>query len=141
MIDYVAVYADKLLAESNRDHLQKECDRLVVKLSELKVDDERWYETYNELIKGTPLEFTDYNVKYHLQEFDMETSLDYLKQAKHNLFETFLAVSDEFDGTDYMQGKKDGLRLAMAVMGDPEWLDFNRGNSRSRNSYGKKQED
>lgn len=137
----IAVYADRLIAGSNRDHLQKEADDLSIQLCELKVDEDEWFEKYTQMIKDTHLEFTDYDVKYHIEEFDMETSLDYLKKAKHNLFETFLVVADEFDGTDYQQGKKDGLRLAMAVMGDPEWLDFNRGNSRSRDSYGKKQED
>lgn len=132
----IAVYADKLLAESNRDYWQKEVDKTEKAARELDSYADDYIEQYEALIKDSPLEFTDYNVKYYIQEFDMETSLDYLSQAKHNLFETFLAVSDEFDGTDYMQGKKDGLRLAMAIMGDPEWLDFNRGNSRSRDNYG-----
>jgi hypothetical protein len=96
----IAVYADKLLAESNRDYWQKEADKVEEAVRELDIYSDDYMEQYKALIKDIPLEFTDYNVKYHVQEFDMETSLDYLSQAKHNLFETFLAVSDEFDGTE-----------------------------------------
>lgn len=49
---------------------------------------------------------------------------DYQEQI-YQIFELFNDVRDEFDGSEYQQGKKDGLRLALAIMQrDPEWVSY-----------------
>lgn len=57
---------------------------------------------------------------------------EYLVEGKDEIFELFVKVRDEFDGTEYMQGKKDGLRTALALLGMPEMIAFNRGNGGAR---------
>lgn len=59
-------------------------------------------------------------------------SLEYLSNAKDEIFELFQRVRDDFDGSEYMQGKKDGLRIALALLGIPEMLQFNRGGGMAR---------
>jgi hypothetical protein len=67
------------------------------------------------------------------QELSMAlASLEYLSNAKDEIFELFQRVRDEFDGSEYMQGKKDGLRIALALMGMPEMLQYNRGGGMAR---------
>ena len=63
-------------------------------------------------------------------------NLKYLQNGKDEIFELFCAVSDEFDGSEYQQGKKDGLRSALALLGMSDMSDFNRGGVRSRDNYG-----
>lgn len=58
-------------------------------------------------------------------------SLEYLLNGKDEIFELLCQVRENFDGTEYMQGKKDGLRTALALLGMPEMLMFNRGNGMS----------
>lgn len=51
-----------------------------------------------------------------------------LYEAGQRVFDLFMAVSEEFDGSDHMQGKKDGLRLAISILFDePKWAQFNTG--------------
>lgn len=58
---------------------------------------------------------------------------EFLSNAKFEIFELFVSVSDEFDGSEYQQGKKDGLRTALALLGNPEFIAYNRGNGGARN--------
>lgn len=58
--------------------------------------------------------------------------LDYINEQIHELFEFFVSFADEFDGSEYQQGKKDGLRVALSFVSDPSWIDFNRGMRNSR---------
>jgi len=53
-------------------------------------------------------------------------SHDFLSDAKDEIWELFVAVRDDFDGSEYQQGKKDGLRSALALLGTPEMIAFNR---------------
>ena len=53
-------------------------------------------------------------------------SHDFLSDAKGEIWELFVAVRDDFDGSEYQQGKKDGLRSALALLGTPEMIAFNR---------------
>ena len=50
----------------------------------------------------------------------------YLSNGKNEIFELLINVREKFDGTDYQQGKKDGLRSALALLSNPEILSFNR---------------
>lgn len=59
-------------------------------------------------------------------------SAEFLAEGKDEIFELFVRIRDEFDGTDYMQGKKDGLRTALSLLGLPEMIAFNRGNGGAR---------
>ena len=59
-------------------------------------------------------------------------NLDYLRNAKEEIWQLFVATLDEFDGTEYMQGKKDGLRIALALLGVDGLTDYNRGGKMSR---------
>ena len=43
-------------------------------------------------------------------------SHDFLSDAKDEIWELFVAVRDDFDGSEYQQGKKDGLRSALALL-------------------------
>jgi hypothetical protein len=62
----------------------------------------------------------------------MTANIEYLQNAKDEIFELFCDVRDKFDGSEYQQGKKDGLRLALALLGMPEMTAFNRGNAGAR---------
>ena len=53
-------------------------------------------------------------------------SHDFLSDAKDEIWELFVAVRDDFDGSEYQQGKKDGLHSALALLGTPEMIAFNR---------------
>jgi hypothetical protein len=67
------------------------------------------------------------------QKLRMEiASLKYLADAKDEIFELFASIREGFDGSEYQQGKKDGLRTALALLGMPEMLAFNRGNGGAR---------
>lgn len=47
-----------------------------------------------------------------------------MKDVMWNVQLLLEAVNDEFDGSEYQQGVKDGIRRALIVMGDPQfaWL-------------------
>ncbi len=64
----------------------------------------------------------------------VKANLEFLQQAKQEIFELFEDVRNNFDGSDYQQGKKDGLRLALALLGNPKWASFNRGQALSNQS-------
>lgn len=58
---------------------------------------------------------------------------DYLSDQAYEVMELFCSIRDEFDGSEYQQGKKDGLRLALAlVSGNPTWKNLNRGGNEAR---------
>ena len=59
-------------------------------------------------------------------------SLESLSEGKQEIWELFEKVREDFDGSDYMQGKKDGLRIALALLGAPEMIAFNHGNGDAR---------
>ena len=59
-------------------------------------------------------------------------SYDFLSNAKDEIWELLIAVRDSFDGSEYQQGKKDGLRSALAILGTPEMASFNRGGGMAR---------
>lgn len=59
-------------------------------------------------------------------------SYDFLSDAKDEIWELLIAVRDSFDGSEYQQGKKDGLRSALAILGTPEMASFNRGGGMAR---------
>ena len=52
-------------------------------------------------------------------------SLEFLQAGKQDIVELLLAVRERDDGTDYVQGKKDGLRSALALLGIPEMQSLN----------------
>ena len=55
-----------------------------------------------------------------------------LQDAKFEILEVFQAVRDAFDGSEYMQGKKDGLRIALSLLGSPDHASLIRGNKNAR---------
>jgi hypothetical protein len=57
---------------------------------------------------------------------------EYLSNGKQEIWELLESVRESFDGDEYTQGKKDGLRSALALLGNPEMVDFNRGNRNAR---------
>lgn len=68
-----------------------------------------------------------------IERLRMELSgMQYLSEGKDEIFELFIRIREDFDGTEYMQGKKDGLRTALALLGTPEMAAFNRGNGGAR---------
>jgi hypothetical protein len=74
-----------------------------------------------------------------MKEFTLEqqlmmatASLEYLSNGKDEIFELLQKIREQFDDTEYMQGKKDGLRTALALLGMPEMLQFNRGGGMGR---------
>lgn len=52
---------------------------------------------------------------------------EFLDNATDKIFELLLEVSENFDGSEYRQGQKDGLRQALALLRDPAWANLNRG--------------
>ena len=66
----------------------------------------------------------------------LTASQAYLSEGKDAIFALFVKVHENFDGSEYQQGKKDGLRTALALLGDVEMADFNRGQGKSRDDYG-----
>ena len=58
--------------------------------------------------------------------------LEFLSDGKHSIFELLMKIRDDFDGTEYMQGKKDGLRTALALLGVSDMLSLNRGGGLAR---------
>lgn len=63
-------------------------------------------------------------------------NLEYLQNAKDEIFTLFESVREEFDGSEYQQGKKDGLRLALSLLGVDNMAAFNRGGPLSRDNFG-----
>ena len=61
---------------------------------------------------------------------------DKLEDIYQAIFDLHEKVRVDYDGTDYQQGVKDGIRKALAIFGDPSWLDYTRGNSLSRDNFG-----
>lgn len=61
-----------------------------------------------------------------------KAGLEYLSEGRNKIFEMFVEIADNFDGSEYQQGKKDGLRIALALLGKPEMADFNRGGRMAR---------
>lgn len=47
-----------------------------------------------------------------------------LDEARDEILELFISFREQFDNSEYQQGVKDGLRKAMAILGDPKWLDY-----------------
>lgn len=66
----------------------------------------------------------------HLQKRCM--SEEFLSSAHDEIFELFERVRNDFDGSEYQQGKKDGLRSALALLGHVGMDQYNRGGSMSR---------
>ena len=63
----------------------------------------------------------------------LTSKIDDIEHRIWLLFEMIEDIQSEFDGSDYMQGKKDGIRLAYALItNDPVWIKFNRGESFAR---------
>jgi len=58
--------------------------------------------------------------------------LKFLSEGRDDIFELFEKVREEFNGSEHMQGKKDGLRLALSFLGYPDMHNFNRGGSRAK---------
>ena len=59
--------------------------------------------------------------------------LENIEEQIHSFFELFCDFVDEFDMSEYQQGKKDGMRLALSFLtNDPSWADLNRGGSMAR---------
>jgi hypothetical protein len=46
------------------------------------------------------------------------TGYQYLEEGMERVYELLEKTCDDFMGTDYEKGRKDGLRLALALMGD-----------------------
>jgi hypothetical protein len=59
-------------------------------------------------------------------------SEEFLSHGKDEIFELFVKIREEFDGSEYMQGKKDGLRTALALLGNSGLDEFNRGGQLAR---------
>lgn len=59
-------------------------------------------------------------------------SMLYLEHGKDAIFDVFVEISQQFNGTQYMQGKKDGLRIALALLGNAGMAEFNQGGSHAR---------
>lgn len=54
--------------------------------------------------------------------FDYKANYLFLREAKEEIFEYLLEFTEtEFDGSPYTQGKKDGLRIALTILGD-DWM-------------------
>jgi len=58
--------------------------------------------------------------------------LRYLSDGADKIFEIFVELAGNFDGSEYQQGRKDGLRIALSLLRDPKWADFNRGKGGAR---------
>lgn len=59
-------------------------------------------------------------------------SLEFLSDGKQEIWELLEKMREEFDESEYMQGKKDGIRAAIALLGTPEMAAFNRGGGAAR---------
>jgi hypothetical protein len=59
-------------------------------------------------------------------------SSEYLSNGKQEIFELFEKIRESFDGSEYQQGKKDGLRLALALLGNPGLEQFNQDGKAAR---------
>lgn len=50
-----------------------------------------------------------------------------LDRATTSIIETLESIKADFDGSEYQQGKKDGLRIALTFLTDnPRWAALNR---------------
>jgi hypothetical protein len=56
----------------------------------------------------------------------LEGVKNYYEECSDKLMEMFLKVSNDFDGYDYSQGRKDGIRNALTIFGNTDWNRFNR---------------
>ena len=56
-----------------------------------------------------------------------KASYAFLSTGKDEIFELFERIREDFDESEYQQGKKDGLRSALALLGNPVMESFNRG--------------
>lgn len=55
-----------------------------------------------------------------------------LSEGKQAIFDLFVKLRDNFDGSEYQQGKKDGLRTALALLGVDGMEEFNKGQVKAR---------
>ena len=62
----------------------------------------------------------------------LKANYEFLSKGRYEVLELFMDVRDAFDGSEYQQGKKDGLRLTMALLGSPGMASFNRGGGNAR---------
>lgn len=56
-----------------------------------------------------------------------KANYEFLSEGKGEIFELLERIREDFDESEYQQGKKDGLRSALALLGNPEMKSFNRG--------------
>lgn len=64
-----------------------------------------------------------------MDKLDMDRlALEFYQEAKINIIELLMDIREKFDDSEYQQGVKDGLRKALALLGNPEWISFNRKN-------------
>lgn len=47
----------------------------------------------------------------------IKANYEFLSNAKGEIFDLFLKIVEDFDGSEYQQGKKDGLRIALSFLG------------------------
>ena len=57
----------------------------------------------------------------------MRANYEFLIEGKDQIWELLIQVGDDFDGSEYQQGKKDGLRTALALLGNVELRPLIRG--------------
>lgn len=54
------------------------------------------------------------------------------EKARREIYDVYRETLKKFDGSEYQQGKKDGLRIALAILGDTDLIDFVRGGNLGR---------
>lgn len=62
----------------------------------------------------------------------IRANYEFLSDGVDEIWEILIAITDDFDGSEYQQGKKDGLRIALSLLGKPEMIDLNRGHRNAR---------
>jgi len=62
----------------------------------------------------------------------MRANYEFLIEGKDQIWELLIQVGDDFDGSEYQQGKKDGLRTALALLGNVELRPLIRGGGMAR---------
>ncbi len=73
-----------------------------------------------------------YALQHHIEELEARChSEEFLSNGRQEIFDLLEAVRAKFDGTEYQQGKKDGLRSALALLGTPEMISLNRGGNQA----------
>lgn len=58
--------------------------------------------------------------------------LDNYEEQKDQLLDLFQKVRENFDESEYQQGKKDGIRIALTFFTGNDWVRFNRGGKVAR---------